>query len=553
MPDENNPIIVVEYYDGDNWVNLLSDTREFTVEHSGILSVPTATLNLFNKDGKYYQKGMYSSAYSSDDYATGPILQNSPLRIKADVRGVEDLIFYGRVVELGGLFKDYQSNWIDVVCQEDPTLKLLNDTITKDYTDTASKTAIEDFLANPDSKENPGITLETDDGAITLSIYPRNLERTSLLEAIRYVAEEIHYDGYMDTQNSELIFKLIGQDPTNPYITLNHPYITLKPEVDLKEMKNVIFVSGGTDAGIPRDGDYYFTENHPAGIWTPMWIGDVVDERYTTEKKIGDYSIRVTSGGGGATDYGSWCAVDTAYGSVFDLTQRFTKIIFWMKTQIGSTPQIRLRDSSNRVIGRVLSDIYANTWTECSGENLGTTIGTYWSQVSGSGFEWREVTDVGLIASGTIGDNAYFDGLKFHGGLKIDPSLYPTLNPIRKDYAGINAYGRAQVLHYREERIDSFEEARRISSLLLNLYKRPFKKLTVKAGAKTWAKPHQYLTLNASEYGISNELWRITNIVFHWESKQKVLRSTLELLPRHQGINSYVALLAILGGMLKVT
>jgi len=242
-----NPDIYISFWDTSlstpAWVQIQSDASHFRIKDAGVLKIPTATVHLLNP-------------------ANLPA-QFELLRIQADVRGSQDMPFYGTVAQvirrpISGTISD---KTFQLTCYG-LEKRLKRDTISWEYEKEQSahgdmwtfKSMIEDTLALGDSGYPTNITLDTDAGDITNSVYGDcNFKRQTMLDAIRIVAETIGYDGYVwiDGSTAKLKFVGLGTLASSPATTLNDPFIgtpTLTRDID--EIRNYILVWGGT--GIPR-------------------------------------------------------------------------------------------------------------------------------------------------------------------------------------------------------------------------------------------------------------------------------------------------------------
>jgi len=235
LMSEDNPVISVLI----NATERINDCVRFMIRNSGILKIPTAEVVLWNQNGKFTT-------------GTDKINLYDEVKISANVRGISDLLFVGkvfaarcRIEQAGTIFPSF----ITLFCRASYAQKLVRDYITFDYADrgTMCNEAIEDMLTYPDSRVlgeetvGTGIILTTDTGDITKTVYPENLIKRSILDAIRVVSEALNYDGYWtgDTWN-ELVFKKVGTEAVNPSVTLSHPFIQVEINEDLDEMKNLI-------------------------------------------------------------------------------------------------------------------------------------------------------------------------------------------------------------------------------------------------------------------------------------------------------------------------
>lgn len=274
---EDNPDVVISYWDGDSWEPLTAYARSFHIQDAGLLKIPTATVEIFNPE-------VLPS-------------KNDRLRIWVDTTGVSYMPFYGKIknIELTPILgTTNKKNYSLVVYGLEKRLK--NDTISWKYASEDSadgdlwtfKDVIEDFLVLPDSGYDTGMTLVTDSGDILnhVATYPIDFERTSLLDALRRIAESIGYDGYTyitgeGAGSANIKFVGLGTLAASPVTTLTDPFVS-EPKLieDIDEIRNYILIWGGVDQGYPSDADKY-TERPIAKYSPSLW--EALDEETITD------------------------------------------------------------------------------------------------------------------------------------------------------------------------------------------------------------------------------------------------------------------------------
>jgi len=564
LSTEDNPDIKIEYGSELNvppssWIDLISDARSFEIVGAGILKVPYARIILANKDGKYTDGGADSLVYWR------------PFRIRADVReGVFDTIFYGRLYGTEGDIKGKKTPELTLTCRC-LGRKLLEDTITRPYHDIypvlTMKECIEDFLLNPDSSVDTGITLETDSGVITTTYTLHNPEKDTLQDILRDICEKIDYDGYVyvnDSGNIKLWLKKIGTVACDPSMTLQHPYIDVKAIFDIDEIKNHIFVWGDIDAGVPPDMDQW-TEKDITTNWTSPYSGCTISED-TTDYQFGKKSMKA-SRGDAAENIGGLLTIPDPQSPV-DCTIPECSLLSMLTKHVQCrpfTPIITLTDDDtptpNKIEYKSSMQALSNVWValqipigtdrEIVGDQVyqrgsGAPNTWYLVQGSASAFSWK-ITEIEAwtTTSDPTGGSIKVDKLYFVMPKPIDPLKYSSLQRVSASFP----YGR-RVHHHEDKEIRSFSQGQEIGDYILNVNKNMIKKVTVTCKGKTWARVSQHLTFNLPEYGINNELWRITELRYEWQ-RPKHLRTTFTLVPKDQFVGSQAYLADTLEGMLK--
>jgi len=582
MGTEDNPEIKIEYGNSlsippSSWTELQEYSRYFLVEDAGLLKVAMAKIVLKNKYGMFTDGG----PDNLDHWR--------PIRIRVDMRGTWDTLFYGRCYRDEGLIESRKIPELTLIARG-LGQKLLEDTITKAYYDEYTsgqqnwmiKTMIDHFLMYPDSSWNTGITLDQDGGIIVTTPPKDNFERTSLLDALRNIAEAIDYDGYVYEQGGSIFasFRKIGTVATNPYVTLDHPFIWAKPVRDIEEVKNYIFPWGDVDVGVPFDQDRW-TEKDITNNWDAFPGCYVATD--TEEKKLGNKSVKIFRNdnmdkiGGVLIIPSPDSPVDVPSGRFKVLSMQLT----WFKVS-PYVPIINLEDDASKKIefkssmrresfetpiwnlheidiGPSLEIVANNGGPFQSGQ--GPLDKWYYTQ-GASNFSWK-ITKVDVwreAPSDPSGGIIRVDGLVFFGGLRINPLEYPGWNVVRTDPVSRGKYGNRVYHHGPDYTIRSFEQAGAIADYILKCNKDRMDKFQVKTKAKTWMKPNQYLTLNLPEYGITNpywptytsqnQYWRTTEVSHEW-NRPRNLRTTLTLVPKDQSVGSQAYLADEIVGLLK--
>ena len=566
MPTENDPVISIEYWD-DTWKSLLGYAKRFLVKDSGILKISTAEI-LVNNKGGHWTSGATKIPACAD------------IRITADVRGAVDEIFRGYYLRHEGDFSRRKHD-LTLKCKS-YAIKLLWDTITRPYHQAylnqggwTMKDVIEDFLAEPDSGYDTGITLVTDTGDILTEPPVDDFDRETLLDALREIAEEINYDGYIydSPPNLKLKFKEIGTVQTNPSITLDHPFIFVRPVKDMEEVRNFVLPWGSIEQGYPPSLDRW-TEKHDrwANLWTPD-TGNTVSTSLACVEGSG--SIKITNSLGSPIGATLDISVDPDYAYVDCSTGRFMHIHMFLHQSFQNQldvlrPTIDLTDDLGSVIRRgpgLLEFKYPGiksgewkTWMqgigpkveiEASGWDGWTT--KHWWYVSGSDFTWK-IKKVRIWAGVWVDEAAdlYVDCLHFKGGASINPLINPDYYPACpvKDDTSIGLYGR-RLRHIEDHEIKTFKQATTAGQRELATLKDPIRKIRAKKGAKTWAHPHEVLALNLPEYDISSEYWRILDLTHEWLSKGNLLRTTFNLVPQTAPVSTTAIQLDEIAGIFR--
>lgn len=564
MPTEDEPVVTIEYWDN-TWYSIAGYAKSFIVRDAGLLNVPTADITVHNKDG------LFTSG-------TTKIPGVAPIRISADVRGAVDEIFRGYYVRYDG-DKTRRKHDLKLHCVG-YGVKLLWDTITYPYHQDnenrgvwTMKDVIEDFLGAPDSGVGTGITLVTDGGAILTEEPTDDFERETLLDALRKIGERLNYDGYMTDAppNLELVFKEVGTVQTNPPITLQDPFVHIRPIQDWEEIRNHILPWGDIEIGHPPGQDRW-TEDHDR--WAGLWVGDANNTVSTSAAAmVGVGSIKVENLAGSNMGATLDISVDPDYSYINCSTGRFNQLALWIYSGfLNNFLQITtdLTDTLGNVIRRgpgllefkypALKKEAWQKWWQDIGPTLDIESSGYdgwvkkhWWYMTGSDFNWK-VQKVRLWAKVGVPETGFLhlDGLHFRGGARIDPLVntgyYPTC-PVKSDMS-IGLYKR-RVKHVENREIRTFVQATLMGQRELATLKDPIRKIKVKKGAKTWARPHETILLNLPDYEINSEEWRILELRHEWKAKGNHLRTEFTLVPQSVRMSTAAIQMDEPGGVLR--
>lgn len=571
MADENNPDIYVEYsaetFPPNYWEDLKTYALEFNVKNSGTLKTPECTLTLKNTNGRYTGNGSLTLGL------------NKLMRIRADVRGTIDTIFYGRITIPDTKNEKKKSEFLTVTARG-MTQKLLNDSITRNYLeeqnigkyDRTMKQVIEDLLVYTDTGEPSGITLGTDSGDITTVKAKHNFDRETLLDAIKKIIEYIGYTGYEEVVGSSINLNLYpyGWQATNPAITigqetdnLGYQVIARSFSTSIDDIYNHICVYGGSPINYPTSDT--FTENGVAkGLWTAGTGCTVSDDAVTRYVNLN--SIKIVAQVNAQVE-ATLTLIPVFGANGLNLkAKKITHLNFWLNQPVGYAYTITLIDTSNREISYKpnkgievnpiggwrseqvqMGNLSSNGEYQNQGIDTWFWYGKWWGDTA---FDWQHLAKIkfqdGTSGSGSITVN--IDGLCFTGFIESDPRKDPTL--AATDATSISLYGR-RLMHYEDPALKDYEAIRPMADQIIKSTKDPLIKLVVTVGAKTWVKPNQYLTVNMPVYGINSQSYRIVESEFDWSTKTKLLRSKLSLTPRTQPVTSREWYASQLDGILK--
>jgi len=536
------------------WTDITNKLVNFNVKRAGFLFIPYAEITLENEDG-YFTKGTYDIGY------------NRQMIIKAKYNDTWFQLIHGRVHKfyetpiLGTYPKETE---ITYLARSHCGQKLLDERITEAYFDKGKTclTAIEDLLENPDSGVDTGLRLVTDEGIIHTAVAPENFERENLVSAIKIIADEIGYDGYIVDEANLIILRALATEPAEPPVSYHSELLRLAPEFNQDEVHNHILPWGSTDQGYPVTD--IWCEWGLARYSPPAWdkgnpLSVVSDD--TEFFDIGETSIRATR----TTSVGYVkMLLDLAKAGYvrpqdgaprLDLDDnRFTQI--WYKFRFLPSPGDRLQevliDNADKEAWRMSDKFSDGTWEATSTSVLVDDHGI-WTE--DSGFNWAEIAKIKLSSWNTWGPDVYFsvDGLRFTGaGWDINPITKSAYCPAHTDSTSITKYSRKvhHLIKYRDD-IHNFEQAYLIAELYLNVHKNPLQRIKIASGFKPWLKPHNVVKLGMPEWAIFNEDWRLMSLEHDWNSDKKIVYTSVEILPAAWSLQTVAALRTRLGGFLK--
>jgi hypothetical protein len=569
--------ISVQYYKDEEWVSLVANLLKFKVEDYGINRVPQATLSMFGK------------ASDLSDYLTAPY---QLMRIRANPSSWQTL-FYGYVDNprhkaLRGTLTDIRRLSLDCFGWQQ---RLVNDTVTFDYyalqsallpkTDSAIWTfreVMEDFLEYPDTRAYGALEYD-----IPLSIIASNdtdgidhavdascsFNRNTIFEAIRTICDRIGYDGKYNMTDEFVMQLYLYPFDKSPVTTLSNPYIK-EPEYEggsLDDIVNIIYVTGGIDAGVPSDGDrwteYAATKYDPA-IWSATRTGDTPtvtdvdnDTIFTNENLAANNKcIKVTTTGSTNQHLHTFLDLTNTEAGSIDALNRVTKLIFSLKVHVNDeTPRLRswymnlfLVDSSdNKILYRYQHSTAINEaelfptnpalgieFEKAFYLDIGAGILisdnkdlAVWSHETGTTFDWEHIVtfEIQLSSKGVMESDTvwgiYLDGLQFVGGYRIDPSN--PLNPPIIDGTSITAHGIHPYSHI-DNQINSFEQAQAEGTRLVANLKNPISKLTLtKELPTTQLYPSNVVTVSGVDY-------RVYGVIYEWDTAWKDVHATYKLV-----------------------
>jgi hypothetical protein len=578
MPDENNPTIYIEYSDEafppSSWESLKEYALDFKVTNSGIFRTPLAELILKNTSGRYTGNGSLT------------LEPHKLLRIRADVRGTIDTLFYGRIANLESSSKRKKAEKLTITARG-MTQKLLQDTIDKQYLDEQEQEAedrtmkqvIEDLLTTPDSGFSTGITLVTDSGDITTVKAKHNFDRTTLLDAIKKICEYIGYVGYEEVSGSNINLHLYpyGWQATNPAITIPANEEDRKNILErdfsrsLDELYNHIFVWADVIKYFPNLDK--FTEN---AVENGYWTANNDETTVTDENgdRINNKWVKIAKLTGIIPHTDAILDLTSLFPDGLDIDNKhLTALVFdYYVYEPQGDINITLYDTNDDFItwhGLAHGACCDNEWWYIYDIPLGkdhhltTTpnmteytvfIGAgqnVWHIPQNGSFNWiiKKIRFRQYVhAYQGKAFTTRIDGLHFEGSIPVNPIENPELTA--SDQTSINNYGR-RIMHQPELTLKDYTLIHTFAEKILETTKNPLYKLTLKYGAKTWIKPNQYVTVNIPVYAISNEQWRIVEFLHEWSTNTKLLRTTFQLTPRYQPVRSSEWYAGLIVGIIK--
>lgn len=562
MGTPDNPDIWIQWYDSGvpGWKNLFPKTHQWITRDGGLRKSPLAEVVLVNPSElpSYYDL----------------------FRINADIRGVQDQVFYGRVFDVEkGFVPGRKKIGVLITALGLEGAKLNRDTITRKYQDEQDarkpetkwtfKDMIIDFLDVPDSGYSvwdvPGgqtkaYRLDTDSGPITNAIYGgMNFGQQSLLDAFRRIAEFLAYDGYVyidpSTDKARVKFVQVGTLGASPSVTLQEPFLGFVWKGTIRPVKNYILVKGGADIGLPHDKDKWTERGYSKytpKIWSPYDSGDTVSDDNTANRvKINEYSLKLHS-----PDYtahmGCILNLPNAGHSSLDLKNRYTFTNFYVYPILSTTiigrfiSSLRLKDTSNKYIHQVLGTIKNNRWhhtnfispleTEIFDKYRGP--GSWYGDIDFNPSAVNEATLLFYAGSAMVPNSfqkgskcagdVWIDEFYFEGGREIIPTV-DGLNPPVKDQTSIDSYGVS--LHWLiDQDINSFDMAQYEGQRFRDTLKDPMETVELSKKGYTWVRPTQTVTLNVPRIGISSETWRPLEVTRRWSKRFPKIITDFELV-----------------------
>jgi hypothetical protein len=574
--------IEISYKNG-SWTDISGLCTEFTVEDSGILKVPTATIALHSD---YTNLLALLTAYHKDiRILIKPYDAGSPYRI-----------FYGNIWEIPQAVPEL-SNAVKLSAILECrgfAQRLADDTITWDYYALQAANSphpyvtyaetddtigmIDDMLFTPDSGYDTGIVLDVPSGGAIHDVVDRSatFDRQSLLDAVRGVCDRIGYDGYFELTGDVKTIFLRPFGTGSSVVTLTHPFLSCKWDSgSLDDVVNYVLVHGGVDEGLPIADKYteFGVTKFTPPIWTAACVGAtpvLTDEDNT----IFTQTIEGVAHQYGAnykcikvivdkTDPDLWLTLRPNLNpesdlTVFDCKNRLRSLTFamvpicppwagvptsffvtvhlidlmgnriWYKHGLNNGLSVRgdIVYQANIPVGPQEKIKYARetSWLDWFCEDTATT------------FDWANVYMVQIEIKGSLPMISgvwgfYLDNFRFIGGISIDPfaEYADILDPPVKDVASINACG-VHLLHAQDTLITTFEQAQNEGNRILANLKKPIKTLELKQPAKLTAiKPCNLVTVTIPQLNINAEEWRVIGLKYNWNSRRKTVHQTFSL------------------------
>jgi hypothetical protein len=378
------------------------------------------------------------------------------------------------------------------------------------------------------------------------------------LEAINKIADYVGYAGYEEVIGSAINLNLYpyGWQTTDPTITITTA-IEREYETSIDDgFGNHIFVKGTPQAAYPSR-DFYCEGGVAKGYWAAL-NGECALADDTVEHVVNDKSVKITKSAGSQTEIGA----TLTFPLCVDINEKkLKKLCLALKTSYGTEfMRIILQDnwSPVRRISWLTTVSLANRKYENGWAYFDLPLAIYrtnqfsnwhvrevdeyphkdtWGVDYGSegGFNWKLLKlTIKAVVPAAQALTWNIDGLHFEGSVPADPIEDTSLPAV--DQPSIDAYGRT-VMWYDAPEVGFYDVVHLLGDSILQATKNPLIKLKAKQGAKTWAKPNQYVSVNMPVYGINAD-YRIVEIDHDWKSNNKLLRSTLSLTPRYQPVTS---------------
>jgi len=555
LPSQDSPDISVKYWDGDTWTNLINETISFRISRKGLQALPTLEVVLDNWKGKFFHP--YNFSYNEDYLNKGlAYSEASCIEIWCDIGTGFKNMFRGYIERVECNPSIFHKDEITVLAYHEHP-QLLKDSVTKDFRELGKtiSEALEELLTDPDSGEGIDFVIEHDGGIITTTKCKEDFKGEKLFDAIQRLMETIAYDGYWGYKYTSP-FRKLNVYPVGTrtiFKSYDKPHLLIKPEISLEEIFSKIYVFGGIDKGLPKDGDSAFTENHPSGTWSSYDPSPTNFEEYDTDTvKIGQYSVEVYHATVPGTRVGLTCNFINALGKRLDMSKRFLKLRVWRRMDIGlSSAHFWLEDKDGNIIEHTFTPYYVGQWIEQEVGDLGKPIDEteLWTQEVGTTFDWSKIEKFHCVASEGYAGYIDLDGLMFKGYLSIDPYEHPDLNPPAQVEEGKGWLGYPSLYHFRKEEIETFEEAQEIAKLLAQILCKPLWRMKIKVKVEPEIYPSYLVKVNLPDYGIENEVFRVIEVEHIFEKTN--FRTELTLVKRYDFHQFEKLSLEVLPGILK--
>lgn len=560
-------LVQIQYFDGANWIDITGLATDFKVDDYGITKVPTAAVNLHSDYTNL-------SALLSAHYKY--------FRILIKPFGASDFyrIFYGNI--WNGPSTPELSNTVKMSMTLDCRSllhRLTTDTISWDYYKLQSATLplkawsyqdiIDNMLLIPDSGYNTGIITNIPDGGnMDLAIdRSATFDRQTLLEAIRTICDRTGYDGYLELNVNQPTLYLNPFGEGSSVATLTHPFLDCKYDNgNLDDIINYILVKGGTDVGVPADGDR-LTEKAVTKYSPPIWsihvatgTSSLIDalniDFDETEANYGvnDYCVKGTVNSSAVDMYlelNPFANSETGI-TYFDCKNRLSVLDFFAVPLLKTAAlYVYLIDDTGKTIRwwhqptafgyLTTNQVYKLSIPVGPQEKVhdyGETYGNIWiSQTSGSTtFNWDKVQKIRFLTSpleqgSTRQWGLEIDGLQFVGGKEIDPFAdYADIdNPPVKDGTSIAKYG-VHIQHLNDTLISSFEQAQNEGDRVLTNVKNPIPTLDITIPALlSVVRPSNIVTVTVNQLGLSAQRMRVLQISYDWNARRQCVHQSLKL------------------------
>ena len=559
---EDYPDVYVEASGvGGTWSGLTGWLYDFDVRDAGIKKVSQATINLHNEDGRF-----------TNPASAGYLGLNREVRIHANVGVWSGVIFQGNIF---GFDPDDYIQGIDVPLRSRLTVvargkygqRCLRETITHKYFDFGWDTdnAINDFLQFPDSTFDTQITLNLDvNPAMQSGVYPKNLDKDSLLDGVQIACEEWGYDGYFDDVNGVIRLRkyraprvtIPAANPAIHYI-LSSGLTVCQPKSDIEDVKNHVFVWGATDDAYPPDD--LWTEWGVARFVPPAWTAvgcTIADVQIGGSGRIGRTFIRMTKTS--ALGQSGYMTLDlptanyvnplqTGTSGCMDMYNYFSglgirpqEVVCYVRASNVSPKRVLLFDDAGHVVWEQFAlggnQVIGGLWrynrefiqfTNFGGPPpFGPTLGVL--------YDWQNIQKIRIAfhlgAGDGPGDWIDVDGLSVvMKNWSIDPFLYPRWNVPHIRRGSVRAFGRT-VYHHTDNDISCFEQAFKEGERFLNENAFPYTRLEISKGAKVWAQPTETVLVTVLPWGISGAVYRILERTIRYSAEDKLLRTTHDVI-----------------------